>query len=198
MTQGTRKLCAVAAWSGKACAGEVSEVVLSAEPQTQAWPERLDLCQYHRNLELMEWGIRTFFQKYPVSRKKPRAKGTRLLEEFYQTSDFASGGYGASGAECREPQLYFNAPETLEALSNADSLASVAGAYHWRAGYEHLKHVTIDLDQARLTDRQLTAVCLVFYGGVKKSRAAQAMSITSQAVGDHIKAALKKIADKIR
>lgn len=44
----------------------------------------------------------------------------------------------------------------------------------------------------------MTAVCLVFYGGVKKSRAAQAMSITSQAVGDHIKAALKKIADKIR
>ena len=191
----TQKLCAVADWSGKACAGEVSEVILGAEPQTLAWPERLDLCLYHRNLELMEWGVRAFFQKYPLNRETQSAKGAHLLKEFYKTSDFASSGYG--GTAGREPQLYFNAPDTLEALSNADSLAPVAGAYHWRAGYEHLKHVTIDLDQARLTDRQLTAVCLVFYGGVKKTRAAHAMNITSQAVGDHIKAALKKIADKI-
>jgi len=195
MIADTQKLCAVAGWSGKSCAGEVSEVVLFAEPNARDWPDRLDLCQYHRHLELLEWGVRTFFQKYPLSRENPRAKGASLLKEFYKTSNSASGA--DRGAGPRDPQLYFNAPANLEILRNADSVAPVSGAYHWRAGYEHLKHVSIDLDQARLTDRQLTAVCLVFYGGVKKTRAAQAMNITSQALGDHIKAALKKIADKI-
>jgi predicted DNA-binding protein (UPF0251 family) len=48
-----------------------------------------------------------------------------------------------------------------------------------------------------LTDKQLMAVCMVFYGGVKRKRAAQAMNITSQALSDHIKAALKKIGDNL-
>jgi len=38
---------------------------------------------------------------------------------------------------------------------------------------------------------------MVFYGGVKKKRAAQTMNITSQALSDHIKAALKKIGNAL-
>ncbi|MCF8722960.1 putative DNA-binding protein (UPF0251 family) [Nitrospina gracilis] len=44
----------------------------------------------------------------------------------------------------------------------------------------------------------MTAVCLVFYGGLKKKKAAQVMRISSQALADHIKAALKKIEERIR
>jgi len=39
----------------------------------------------------------------------------------------------------------------------------------------------------------LMAVSLVFYGGLKKKRAARAMNISSQALTDHLKAGLKKI-----
>jgi predicted DNA-binding protein (UPF0251 family) len=63
--------------------------------------------------------------------------------------------------------------------------------------FEYLKEASIDLGEARLTDKQLMAVCMVFYGGVKKKRAAQAMNITSQALSDHVKAALKKIGDDL-
>ena len=63
--------------------------------------------------------------------------------------------------------------------------------------FEYLKEASIDLGEARLTDKQLMAVCMVFYGGVKKKRAAQAMNITSQALSDHVKAALKKIGDNL-
>ncbi len=69
--------------------------------------------------------------------------------------------------------------------------------YYLRPEYDHLKDISIDLGQICLTDKQLMAVCMVFYGGVKKKRAAQAMNITSQALSDHIKAALKKIEDNI-
>jgi predicted DNA-binding protein (UPF0251 family) len=49
------------------------------------------------------------------------------------------------------------------------------------------------LGELDLTDRQLMAVSLVFYGGLKKNRAARAMNISSQALTDHLKAGLKKI-----
>ena len=68
-----------------------------------------------------------------------------------------------------------------------------AGDFSPRDAYSHLKNVSIDLGGLDLTDRQLMAVSLVFYGGVKKKRAARVMSITSQAVTDHLNAALKKI-----
>ncbi len=67
-----------------------------------------------------------------------------------------------------------------------------------RAEFEYLKEVPIDLGEARLTDKQLMAVCMVFYGGVKKKRAARVMSISSQAVTDHLNAALKKIGRSLR
>lgn len=72
------------------------------------------------------------------------------------------------------------------------------GGYQPRPEFQHLKSASIDLNDAALTDKQLTAVCLVFYGGLKKKKAAEVMRISSQALTDHIKAALKKIEERIR
>jgi predicted DNA-binding protein (UPF0251 family) len=88
-------------------------------------------------------------------------------------------------------------PEDLEFWLNRLAGDFPEGACHPRPEFEYLKEVSIDLGEARLTDKQLMAVCMVFYGGVKKKRAAQAMNITSQALSDHIKAALKKIGDNL-
>jgi predicted DNA-binding protein (UPF0251 family) len=55
------------------------------------------------------------------------------------------------------------------------------------------KKINVKLGELDLTDRQLMAVSLVFYGGLKKNRAARAMNISSQALTDHLKAGLKKI-----
>ncbi len=95
-----------------------------------------------------------------------------------------------------DPQLNFACPDVIESLGNRFSngeAGEAAGDYFSRAKDVHLKKVRIDLGGLDLTDRQLMAVSLVFYGGVKKKRAARVMSITSQAVTDHLNAALKKI-----
>lgn len=96
-----------------------------------------------------------------------------------------------------DPRLSFLAPNVLEGVANTCSLGAGTGGYDAVPGYEYLKDAHIDLEEAELTDKQLTAVCLVFYGGVKKKRAARAMHISAQALSDHIKAALKKIEGKI-
>lgn len=93
----------------------------------------------------------------------------------------------------RDPLFDFYAADVLEDLANANVSGVQPGGYFQRSGYGHLKTVKFDLEKANLTDKQLTAVSLVFYGGAKKKRAARAMSITSQALTDHLKAALKKI-----
>ena len=93
----------------------------------------------------------------------------------------------------RDPLLNFCAPEVLESWVNSGAATSAPGEFLPRPGYEHLKTAKIDLERANLTDKQLTAVCLVFYGGARKKRAARAMNITSQALTDHLNAALKKI-----
>jgi len=49
-----------------------------------------------------------------------------------------------------------------------------------------------------LTDKQLIAVSLVFYGNLKKKVAARIMKISSQALTDHLKAGLKKMSDAFR
>lgn len=92
-----------------------------------------------------------------------------------------------------DPLFNFYAPEILEGWVNSGVCKSGPGQFFPRPGYEHLKENGIDLERAKLTDRQLTAVSLVFYGGATKKRAARAMNITSQALTDHLKAALKKI-----
>jgi len=97
----------------------------------------------------------------------------------------------------RDPLFDFYSTAVLEDMVNAGVCGSPTGDYFRRSGYDHLKTVTIDLEKASLTDKQLTAVSLVFYGGAKKKRAARAMSITSQALTDHLKAALKKIQNSL-
>ncbi|QPJ64573.1 MAG: hypothetical protein G3M78_03850 [Candidatus Nitrohelix vancouverensis] len=87
--------------------------------------------------------------------------------------------------------LYF-APNDLElCLQTASS--GCADDLFPRPGYEHLKRAPINLNELNLTDKQLIAVSLVFYGGARKQRAAKAMKISSQAVSEHLTAALKKI-----
>ena len=92
-----------------------------------------------------------------------------------------------------DPLIDFYPAEMLEDLANAKSANSPGGEYFRRSGYDHLKSVKFDLEKAALTDKQLTAVSLVFYGGAKKKRAARAMNISIQALSGHLQAALKKI-----
>ncbi|NIQ01492.1 MAG: hypothetical protein GWM98_14795 [Nitrospinaceae bacterium] len=189
--------CAVQSFSAKPCSGEVQEVVLIDREDSGAsrYPRRIDLCQFHHQLELMVWGVKTFFDRYPLagpdsdpvprgsSRKRRQADGGDWRQALLPEPDDAS--------------LYFSPPEDLEFWMDRVHDDRAGGDFQPRAGYEHLKETFIDLDQVQLTDKQLMAVCMVFYGGVKKNRAARAMKITSQALSDHIKAALKKIEENI-
>lgn len=179
-------VCVVRSLSRKGCAGESLEVALrsaadSVEPGL--FPRSLHLCQYHKQMELMVWGIKKFFEVYPLLNTGASGKGSQgrwqaELEPFKEDS-----------------RLCFSLPEELEFWLNR--LMGDGGDCQTRPGFEHLKEASIDLGEARLTDKQLMAVCMVFYGGVKKKRAAQAMNITSQALSDHIKAALKKIENNL-
>jgi predicted DNA-binding protein (UPF0251 family) len=92
-----------------------------------------------------------------------------------------------------DSQLSFNPPEILEQMRNACNLEPAPAAYAPCREYSHLKDVKLDLGHLGLTDRQLLAVSLVFYGRVAKSRAARAMKISPQSLSEHLQAALKKI-----
>lgn len=59
--------------------------------------------------------------------------------------------------------------------------------------FRYLKKLPINLEEAKLTDKQMIAISLVFYGNIPKSKAARAMKITHQSLNDHISGALKKI-----
>ena len=184
----SKRVCAVHALSTKTCAGEVMEVVLRSEDceEHSAFPHRLNLCQYHHQLELMVWGIKKFFDIYNLHLNTgdhdhtPRQSWQEALESFPDDS-----------------RLYFSLPDELEFWLNRLAGDVSGDGDHPRSEFEYLKEVPIDLGDICLTDKQLMAVCMVFYGGVKKKRAAQAMSITSQALSDHIKAALKKIGNNL-
>jgi predicted DNA-binding protein (UPF0251 family) len=180
--------CAVHSLSSKTCTGEVIEVVLQSANSVEqsAFPQRLSLCQYHHQLELMVWGIKKFFEIY------------NLLLDTRNCGDTANERW----QEALEPlpddsRLYFSLPDDLEFWLNRLAGDAADGSCHPRSEFEYLREASIDLGEARLTDKQLMAVCMVFYGGVKKKRAAQAMNITSQALSDHVKAALKKIGDDL-
>ncbi len=90
-------------------------------------------------------------------------------------------------------RLNFALPDTLDTIVNGLCRKGQAGDYVPREEYAYLKETHINLEKARLTDKQLMAVSLVFYGGVKKRRASRAMGISSQALTDHIRLALRKI-----
>ncbi len=113
-----------------------------------------------------------------------------IPEEENETTQARLGWTGDS-------HMSYLVPEMLEAVAHRSTLSPAAAGYDRADAFAHLKKQRIDLEEAALTDKQLTAVCLVFYGGVKKKTAARAMKISTQALSDHIKAALKKIAETI-
>jgi len=187
-TSHKKMICAVHSLSSKTCTGEVIEVILQSANSVEqsAFPQRLSLCQYHHQLELMVWGVKRFFKIY------------NLLLDDGDSEDTANSHW----QESLEPlpddsRLYFSLPDDLEFWLNRLAGDAAEGSCYPRSEFEYLKEASIDLGEARLTDKQLMAVCMVFYGGVKKKRAAQAMNITSQALSDHVKAALKKIGDDL-
>lgn len=186
-TNHKKTVCAAHSLSSKVCTGEVVEVVLHSANSTEqsVFPHSLNLCQYHHQLELMVWGIKKFFEVY------------NLLNAGDCEDTSESGWQEALEPLPDDSRLYFSLPEDLEFWLNRGAGDLADGGCHPRSEFEYLKEVSIDLGDARLTDKQLMAVCMVFYGGVKKKRAAQAMNITSQALSDHIKAALKKIGDNL-
>ena len=89
--------------------------------------------------------------------------------------------------------LTFLDPGVLEGVVNSRGQVDSSYMSSGNSGFEDLREITVNLEELPLTDRQLMAVCLVFYGGVKKKRAARAMNISAQALSDHVKAALGKI-----
>ena len=184
-TDNQKPICDVHSISSKTCVGDVVEVVQCSANATEqsAFPHSLSLCQYHHQLELMVWGIKKFFEVHNLlnARDCDDSSKNRWQEALAPVPD--------------DSRLYFSLPDELEFWLNRGDASD--GACHPRAEFEYLKEATIDLGEARLTDKQLMAVCMVFYGGVKKKRAAQAMNITSQALSDHVKAALKKIGDNL-
>lgn len=169
--------CWVEKAGGGPCNRETCVVSLPSGPPIlgETLPKHLDLCLFHRK-ELNETGICRFFENH------------------------RGHSAGWAGSEVLPPDdlppdrhLTFLDPGVLEGVSNArgqvDSGYMSAGV----SGYGDLREMPVNLEELSLTDRQLTAVCLVFYGGVKKKRAARAMNISAQALSDHVKAALNKI-----
>lgn len=92
-----------------------------------------------------------------------------------------------------DQRLRFVSHNVLESLGDEIPNGEAPGDFFPRDRYSHLRDIRIDLGKLDLTDRQLMAVSLVFYGGLKKNRAARAMKISSQALTDHLNAGLKKI-----
>lgn len=93
--------------------------------------------------------------------------------------------------------LQFFAAQKVEALHNKVHRKSAESEYTGMGQYAHLRENPIDLEAIALTDRQLMAVAMVFYGGIKKMRAAQAMKVTKQAFDELIERALKKIEESL-
>ncbi len=175
--------CAVHGRSSRPCSGEVTRVILLPADSREGavYPKHLPLCQLHHQLELVVWGIKKFFEVYP------------LADGLTSKSSAEEPWREALQPEPQDSRLYYSLSEELEFWLNRLAEEDAGGVCHPRGEFDHLRNAPIDLGEARLTDKQLMAVCMVFYGGVKKKRAAQAMNITSQALADHIKAALKKI-----
>lgn len=90
------------------------------------------------------------------------------------------------------PMRFFPAHK-VEALHNIVSYKSAEGDYMVLSQFDHLRECPIDLESIPLTDKQLMVVSMVFYGRVKKARAAHAMKISFQSLDDILIHALRKI-----
>lgn len=89
--------------------------------------------------------------------------------------------------------LRFFPLDELEIIRNAQHFGVEVADYSTQPEFSYLRGESLNLEDMGLTDRQLMAVSLVFYGGIKKNLAARIMKISSQALSDHIKAGLKKM-----
>ena len=65
--------------------------------------------------------------------------------------------------------LRFFPPGELEIIRNAQNFDVKFEDYRPRSEFSYLKEGFLNLEEMRLTDKQLMAVSLVFYGGLKKS-----------------------------
>lgn len=66
-------------------------------------------------------------------------------------------------------RLRFFPPDELELIRNAQNLGIEYQDYRPNSEFSYLKEGSLNLGEMGLTDRQLMAVSLVFYGGLKKS-----------------------------
>ena len=94
--------------------------------------------------------------------------------------------------------LRFFPLDEVEIMRNAQHFNVEYQDYHSRVDYSYLKDKALDIDDMGLTDKQLIAVSLVFYGNLKKKVAARIMKMGSQALTDHLKACVKKMSDAFR
>jgi predicted DNA-binding protein (UPF0251 family) len=94
--------------------------------------------------------------------------------------------------------LRFFPPGELEIIRNAQNFDVKFEDYRPRSEFSYLKEGFLNLEEMRLTDKQLMAVSLVFYGGLKKKLASRIMKISSQALSDHVNAGLKKMSDVLK
>jgi predicted DNA-binding protein (UPF0251 family) len=106
-----------------------------------------------------------------------------------------------SGVNCGSEldyHLRFFPLNDLENIRNAQHFNVECQDYHSRSEFSYLKEKPLNIEDMGLTDKQLMAVSLVFYGGLKKKVAARIMKISSQALSDHIKAGIRKMSDSFR
>lgn len=169
-------VCWVKEYGGGPCSGETRAVPVPAGVTglPADLPGEIELCFFHFQ-ELNETGFRRFLESRGRGSSRWRGAGD-LPDEL---------------AEDRH--LTFLDPGVLEGVSNSRGQVDAGYTSAGVSGYEDIRELPVNLEELALTDRQLTAVCLVFYGGVKKKRAARAMNISAQALSDHVKAALNKI-----
>ncbi len=93
--------------------------------------------------------------------------------------------------------LRYFPPDELESLRN-NKADNEFLEFKPHGEYSYLKETPLDIGGMGLTDRQIVAVSLVFFGGIKKNLAAKIMKISSQALRGHINAGLKKISDILK
>jgi len=93
-------------------------------PEGNLFPHRLRLCQYHHQLELMVWGIRTFFERYPLF-----AAGHRETISLGKAQSGPAAGWQEALAPIPDdPRLYFSLPDDLEFWLNRLTAASKRNA----------------------------------------------------------------------
>jgi len=112
-------------------------------------------------------------------------------------SDSALNKYETSLNE-EDYRLSYFPPDDLENIRNFQGLENYSLEFKPQGEYSYLKEQSIDLGSMGLTDRQIVAISLVFFGGIKKNLAAKIMKISCPALRGHINAGLKKISKTLK